>query len=214
MDYLPLILFALALNMDAFGTGVSYGVRKIKLPLGSVAIISSMSIAAITVSMTAGQIVSSVISPTFAPRLGGLILLSIGTWALIQSLAEKRKKLAGPGNDEPQTVIQIRIKLFGLIIRVLREPHRADLDSSGVISPKEAVLLGAALAMDSLGAGFGISMLGFSIPLTAMMVGINHITLTYIGLYAGRSMGNSTLGAHLAVLPGCILITLGLLKIF
>ncbi len=214
MELLTLVLFALALNMDAFGTGVSYGVRKIKLPVTSVLIISMMSMAAITISMTAGNIISRAVSPVFAHRLGGIILLLIGLWVLLQSFSENRKPESMEKDEEPITVVQIRIKTFGLIIRVLREPHEADLDKSGVISIREALLLGAALAMDALGAGFAVSMLGFGVISTALMVGIGHLLLTYTGLYTGRSLGNTAWGTHLAALPGCILITLGLLKLY
>ncbi|GBF35455.1 membrane protein, putative [Desulfocucumis palustris] len=212
MELLTLVLFALALNMDAFGTGVSYGVRKIKLPVTSVLIISMMSVAAITISMTAGNIISRAVSPAFAHRLGGVILLLIGLWVLIQSLTENRKQEFP--DEEPVTVAQIRIKTLGLVIRVLREPHQADLDKSGTISTREALLLGAALAMDALGAGFAVSMLGFGVISTALMVGIGHLLLTYTGLHTGRSLGNTAWGSHLAALPGCILITLGLLKLY
>ncbi len=108
---------------------------------------------------------------------------------------------------------QIRIKTLGLVIRVLREPHQADLDKSGTISTREALLLGAALAMDALGAGFAVSMLGFGVISTALMVGVGHLLLTYSGLYTGRSLGNTAWGSHLAALPGCILITMGLFKL-
>lgn len=214
MEIFTLVLFALALNMDAFGTGISYGVRRIKLPLSSVLIISAMSMAAIALSMAAGNLISRSISPVFAHRLGGIILLLIGLWVLFQSLTEKQGQ-NNPGEDgEPQTVMQIRIKMFGLVIQVLREPHRADLDKSGIISSREALLLGTALAMDALGAGFAVSMLGFSIATTALVVGLGHVTLTYLGLYAGRGMVASALGRQLAALPGCILIALGLIKIY
>lgn len=214
MEIFTVVLFALALNMDAFGTGVSYGVRRIKLPLSSIIIISAMSMAAITLSMTAGNLISRVVSPAFAHRLGGIILLLIGLWVLFQSLSEKHGQMSPGEDEEPQKLMQIRIKMFGLVIQVLREPHRADLDKSGVISSREALLLGTALAIDALGAGFAVSMLGFSIITTALVVGLGHVTLTYLGLYAGRGVGASTLGRQLAALPGCILIALGLFKIY
>ncbi|TYO94503.1 sporulation membrane protein YtaF [Desulfallas thermosapovorans] len=219
MELLALAVFALALNMDSFAAGVAYGVRNIKLPVTSLAIISIMSMTAIAVSMVLGNTVAGYFSATFAHRLGGVILMSIGIWVLIQSLQENRKKARAKPEmetekeaDIPDPVIQIHIRSLGLVIQILREPYRADLDRSGVISGREAVLLGLALAMDAFAAGFAVSMLGFNILYTALMVGLGHFMLTYLGLLAGMSAGNRGLNQKIATLPGFILIALGLFK--
>lgn len=210
MEFLTLLAFALALNMDALGTGVAYGIRQIRIPFLSLLIISGMSVITILFSMLAGHMVSQLVSPVFAHRLGGVILLLVGIWILVQSIQEVKSE----GDSEPErTVMQIRIRSLGLVIQVLREPSKADLDHSGIISAREAVLLGAALAMDAFGAGFAVSMLGFSPSLTALVVGIGHIILTYAGLLIGKYFACSCLGRQLAMLPGCILIALGIFKI-
>jgi len=215
MELLALALFALALNMDSFAAGVAYGVRKIKLPVTSLAIISMMSMGAITMSMLMGGVLAAYFSPTFAHRLGGVILLLIGLWVLLQSLQENRRKSHGEETDEehPSTIVQIHIRSLGLVIQILREPSRADLDRSGTISSKEAILLGLALALDAFAAGFAVSMLGFGILPTALMVGIGHFALTYLGLLAGMGAIATGLSRKISVLPGFILIALGLFKI-
>jgi putative sporulation protein YtaF len=213
MELLAMVAFALALNMDALGTGVAYGIRKIRIPFLSLLIISGMSVITIVFSMSAGQMVSQLISPTFAHRLGGILLLLVGVWILIQSIKDTKQDSSDDLSDIERTVMQIRIKSLGLVIQILREPAKADLDKSGVISSREALLLGLALAMDAFGAGFAVSMFGFSIPLTAAVVGLGHILLTYCGLLLGKYCACSSLGRQLAMLPGCILIILGIFKI-
>lgn len=210
MEFLTLLAFALALNMDALGTGVAYGIRQIRIPFLSLLIISGMSVITILFSMLAGHMVSQLVSPVFAHRLGGVILLLVGIWILVQSIQEAKTE---SDSELERTVMQIRIRSLGLVIQVLREPSKADLDHSGIISAREAVLLGAALAMDAFGAGFAVSMLGFSPSLTALVVGIGHIILTYVGLLVGKYFACSYLGRQLAMLPGCILIALGIFKI-
>lgn len=211
MEVFTLLLFALALNLDALGTGMSYGMRGIKLPIASVLIISGMSMAAVVLSMGAGKVVSSLVSPVFAQRLGGTLLLLVGLWVLAQSLLE-RKREPEEEEDSPKRIMQIRIRTLGLVVQVMREPHRADLDSSGTISSREALLLGTALAMDALAAGMAVSMLGFSIWSTALVVGLGHVALTYLGLYSGTCLCSRSFARQVAALPGCILIALGLLK--
>lgn len=215
MELLALVMFALALNMDSFAAGVAYGVRNIKLPVLSLAIISLMSMGAISLSMLAGHTLAGFFSPTFAHRLGGAILLLIGLWVLFHSLRENRRgKQAGetPEEEVPSTILQVHIRSLGLVIQILREPSRADLDRSGTISAREAVLLGLALALDAFAAGFAVSMLGFAILPTALMVGIGHFALTYLGLQAGMGAVATGISQKISVLPGFILIALGLLK--
>lgn len=213
MEFFTVVLFALALNMDAFATGVAYGMRRIKLPLTSLLIISSLSILAITLSMLAGNVLAGFLPEAFAHRLGGIILLVIGGWFVWQSLVKNNTPVLSDA-DETKTLLRIRIYSLGLVIHVLREPHRADLDRSGEISTHEAFLLGAALAMDSFGAGFAVCLLGFNLLLTAALVGIGHIVLTYLGLLVGCGFSATWLGKQFSVLPGCILILLGLAKLW
>ncbi|MCF8011146.1 MAG: sporulation membrane protein YtaF [Clostridiales bacterium] len=210
MEILTLIFFALALNMDAFGAGTAYGIRNIRLPFTSLLIISCMSAAAISVSMLAGNVVSQFVSETTAHRLGGIMLVAVGIWIILQSLQEKQKS-----RDTEKALMQIHIRPLGLVIQVLQEPIKADLDKSGEISSREALILGLALSMDAFAAGLAVSMLGFPIWLTALIVGTGHLVLTYAGLALGNGVINSIIGKHLgSAIPGLILIILGIFKIY
>lgn len=214
MELLSYLLFALALNLDSFGAGLAYGARQIKVPPLSLIIISLISMTAICISMLGGKFLLSFIAVPLAHRLGGVLLLLIGLWVLLQTrTGKKHVENSGARKNTGDRVIEIRIRPLGLIIQVLKEPALADLDRSGAISPAEAVILGAALAMDAFGAGFAVSMLGFSLLTTALVVGLGHFLLTYLGLLAGRTITGSTIGRRLTILPGCILIILGLFKI-
>lgn len=217
MTLLTITVFALALNMDALAAGVAYGIRKIKIPFSSLLIISSMSVLSIIISMSLGQALAHCLSESFAHKLGGGMLILIGSWLLLQagrSHTGMDESETNSTNPADQQVMQIRIKPLGLVVQVLRQPSKADLDRSGTINPKEALLLGIALSMDSFGAGFAVSMMGFKPFITALVVGLGHIMLTYLGLLAGNSFASTRLGQKMAVLPGFILITLGLFKLY
>lgn len=214
MELLSYIFFALALNLDSFVSGLAYGARQIKVPLISLSIISLISMLAISISMLGGHILLSFISAISARRVGGVLLLIIGLWILYQTRRGESESETNAVKDNClQKMIKIHIRPLGLVIQILREPAMADLDSSGVISARESLVLGAALAMDSFGAGFSFSLLGFSTILTAIIVGLGQFLLTYLGIQAGRSITKFRLGRYLTALPGCILITLGLFKI-
>ena len=217
MSFLMVIIFALSLSLDALSTGVAYGIKNIKVPLISLIIICMISVVAISISMTLGHILTNYFSISFTHHLGGAILLVIGLWMVYQRWQEARLETNSGAqiNKQPvkKTIIQIRIKALGLIVSILREPSEADLDKSGQISAREAVLLGSALAMDAFGAGFAVAMLGFNPLLTALMVGVSQFILTSTGLMLGRIFVNSPLGSKIAAYPGLIFIAMGLYKI-
>ncbi|MGZ0040490.1 MntP/YtaF family protein [Paenibacillus ottowii] len=84
-----LLLLAFALSLDSFGVGVTYGLRKMKIPLLSIAIISVCSGLVIGISMQLGELLSRVLSPVYTTVFGAVILICIGCYSLIQALYRK-----------------------------------------------------------------------------------------------------------------------------
>ena len=215
MKFLSYLLFALALNLDSFTAGLAYGARRISLPLFSLFIISAVSMAAVALSMLGGGAVTSILPVTYARRAGGFILLLTGIWVFAQSRRKKPEKAPPKGqrSSADKKVLQFRIRPLGYVVEVLKEPERADLDSSGTIQPGEAFLLGLALATDALGAGFAFSLLGFSIAATVLVVGAGYFFLTLLGICAGRAFSQTAPGRYFSLMPGIILMFMGIIKI-
>lgn len=213
---LSIIVFAFALSLDGFGVGVSYGFRKIKIPWKSLLIICISSASAIAVSMFAGKMLASILSTHIAELIGGLALILVGLWLLIQVWVNRlTPKSTGEITEleNPFHVFKISIPSLGLIVNVLKEPAKADLDSSGTISLNESLLLGFALAMDALGAGLGAAMTGFHPVITPLVVGVVKLVLVKTGLYLGSHNLLSTLQNKLEILPGLIILIMGLSKL-
>jgi putative Mn2+ efflux pump MntP len=87
-----LLLLAFALSLDGFGVGITYGLRKMKIPLLSIMIISLCSGIVICVSMQVGVLLARVVSPDAASVIGAVILVLMGCWSLIQMLMQKEKE--------------------------------------------------------------------------------------------------------------------------
>lgn len=220
MELLSIITFAFALSLDGFGAGISYGIRKIKIPVLSLAVISLTSSTAIGISMLFGHFIAQYISLRIAKALGALILILMGFWIVVQTWSDNKRKADDPkGSDnkeistECRPVVNFRIKALGLVVQILREPTVADFDKSGYISTKESLLLGLALAMDALGAGVGAAMTGFKPFLTPLVVGVAKFILVNLGAYTGRRYTAKWLGERAAILPGWVLICLGLARV-
>ncbi|OCL27564.1 sporulation membrane protein YtaF [Orenia metallireducens] len=216
MDLLAIFILAFAVSLDGFIVGITYGLKKIKIGLLPILIISLSSGMTILASMTLGRLLASFLSPSGAEKIGGILLIFIGIWLLYQSIRE----LLHTNNDEdnqednPKEIFTFKIESLGLIINILKEPVKADFDYSGVISNKEALFLGVALALDAFGAGIAAAMTGYDSLLTAVSVsGFKFILLTG-GIYLGKQIESLVFSDKIRLLPGIILILLGLSKLF
>ncbi|MDS1030751.1 sporulation membrane protein YtaF [Bacillota bacterium LX-D] len=219
MGIIHAMIFALAVSLDGFGVGISYGIRRIKVPWYSLLIICLTSTLAITISMLFGNMLAQIISTELAEKIGSFIMVAVGIWILIESIENiyrEKNSLAGKQEKLKQaekSIMRIKIPMFGVVIQILREPIQADFDNSGVIGLGEACVLGLALAMDALGAGFGAAVAGYQFFLVPLFVGLFKLILVPTGLYLGKKWGKNSFGEKGALLPGLILIILGLSRI-
>jgi putative Mn2+ efflux pump MntP len=117
-----------------------------------------------------------------------------------------------PVLTEPK-VMSIELKRLGLVIQILKTPAAADLDRSGIISPMEAAWLGLALSLDAFGAGIGAAFIGYTPLLTSLIIALSCGTFIYCGLRVGFMYSNVSWIRRLSVLPGCMLILMGFLKL-
>ena len=203
------LLFALAVSMDGFGVGLTYGFRKIKVPFKSMVIIFLVSALVISISMGFGKLITSFIDPSITQILSACLLMALGCWILLKSWLESKKD----GIKEAVMVFKWQIPSLGIAIQILCEPDLADADASGIISPWEAFYLGIALALDAFGAGLALAIAGFSITLTMLTVGICQCIMLFIGINFGKIGIPEHVCGKVVYIPGVILLLLGIWKI-
>ena len=214
-----MLALALAVSLDGLSAGMMYGIRKIRIPIASVAIVSLCSAFVLFGSMAVGGVIVQWLPERAAQWIGAGILIGIGIWAIAQMTSSRRRaeerdpEPAAPAEPGEQTLLQWEIRQLGLIIRIWRTPAMADMDRSGVISASEAVLLGLALSLDSLGAGIGAALIGFPPVATSLLIGAASGLCIAAGVKLGFLFAGWRWIGKLTVLPGCILIVMGLLKL-
>lgn len=232
---LSLVLLAFAVSLDGFGVGVTYGLRNIRIPLLSVFIIACCSGFIIWISMQAGGWLSGYVSESAAKTIGASILILIGCWALFQLW---RGRNHGESSDDQlpvvrtahltdngsstsslngeaaaMQVVKLELKRLGLVIQILRTPQAADVDRSGIISASEAVMLGVALSLDAFGAGLGAALLGLPALLTAVVIAVSSAVFLVSGTQLGLRFSSKRGMGALSILPGILLIMMGILKL-
>lgn len=235
-----LLLLAFALSLDGFGVGVTYGLRKMKIPLLSILIISLCSGVVICVSMQVGVLLAKVVSPHAASEVGAVILVLMGCWSLVQMLMQKEKErdgvqksgvveetgVAGVASvvekssviqktEEPSksAVFSLELRRLGIVVQILRTPSSADMDDSGSISSMEALVLGVALSLDAFGAGLGAALLGFNPIWTSLTIALFSGIFLMMGMKTGLRFAGNYWMRHAAALPALLLIAMGILKL-
>ncbi|MTV48961.1 sporulation membrane protein YtaF [Heliobacillus mobilis] len=216
-----LLGLAIALSLDGFGAGIAYGIKRIRVPLFSLLVICLCSTIAMAVALLAGHGLTTLIPGEWAGKLGGLILIMLGLFQLLNTLKDSSNHqiaqedvTENASELEAEQILSITLRPFGLVIQVLREPTRADLDHSGELVPREALLLGIALNMDAMAAGLGASMVG-SLPLfTPLVVGLTQLLFVSTGVYFGHLQARWAGGTWIAYGSGLVLLSLGIGKIF
>ncbi|MFP4661438.1 MAG: sporulation membrane protein YtaF [Halanaerobiales bacterium] len=223
----PIFILGMAVSIDGFAVGITYGIRKIKIRILYLLLVGSISAISIYLTLTIGSLFSSIMNPGIAKKIGGVILISMGCWVLYNAYINwrnkglKDKKSIEDDNcveynnesRDKRTLYTLRIKSLGIIIKILREPVSADFDKSGTINFMEAAFLGFALALDAMGAGLGAGLVGFTGVWIPIMIGSINVFFVGTGFMLGRKIGEF-LPDYFELIPGLVIISLGIFNIF
>lgn len=180
------LLIALALSVDAFFAGVTFGLKRVRVPITSALIVGGTSGLIVYTALLAGHRLAELLPPQLAPWLGAGLLIAIGLWVLTR---QPQTKNPGPASPWP------------------------DFDRSGHISPWEAVWLGGALAIDAFGTGLGISLSGGHGPTLPVAAALVTLMAILLGSLLGSRVARRTPARLAHYLPGAILILLGLSRL-
>ncbi|MBM7554995.1 sporulation membrane protein YtaF [Thalassobacillus pellis] len=201
--FITLFLLVIAVSMDSLGLGIVYGLKKIRLSGMPLLLIACLSSTIFYIALMAGRIVGTFIDENTAEIIGAMILILLGVWFLWQSLRPVRLNME-EGSRRPS---------WSTPSDILKDPVRADLDKSGSIKGVEAVMLALALSFDTIGAGISAAFMGLPSIVTALSIGFMTSFLLYSGWKLGDRLGQSGWFDKAGVLPGVILLLIGLIKI-
>ncbi len=210
--WMSLLILSVAIGLDGLSVGITYGLRRMNIPFQSLCVIGFCSLVVVFSVMTIGRSFLSWITPAMSQKLGASILIFIGFVTLWRMQISKAKgDLPGKNDSEVEQPIS-QIRIFGLIIQILRDPSYADSDRSGHISGWEAVMLGMALSLDAFGAGISFALLGYPPLLTSIFVAVTSAFLLFAGIMLGKRFEKISWFQNLSWLPPIMLICIGLLK--
>lgn len=196
MTFLTQLLFiVLAVSLDGFTVGMTYGLRKISLTAVTFLIIIACSGIVVFCAMTIGHIIAPFMTETFRAAIGGIIFISLGIYMLVSILQAKH-----PEKEEATHSYSSFIE----------NPEIVDLDRSGTISIAEAFVLGVALALDAFGAGIAAALLGFPILVTIICIAFASGLFVYTGFAIGHLLAHFPFMKKMIYIPPALLILIGL----
>lgn len=204
------ILLAIVVSIDSLGVGITYGLRKLKIPILALIIIGLCSAVLLSISIFAGSIIKNLLHESVLSVISGLILIAIGGAQLMKGVGKsfQHELLSEQGN----LLLSLRLKPLGIIISVSCDPVTADLDSSGHIDLREAGVLGTALGIDALGVGLGISLADFS-SLIIPCVFAGCILFVYLGQLLVRVSAIRAISEKWSFAPSMLLVLMGVLRL-
>lgn len=127
---------------------------------------------------------------------------------------EKVKINIKESKTNTQKVYKFFIRFLGITIQIIRDPNNSDFDHSNNIDTKEALFLGIALSLDTIGIGISSSMLEINYFFLPLFVSIFELFFLSFGSFLGRRIKNiSNVPENIwSILASFLLIFIGITK--
>lgn len=209
--YMNLISIVIAVSLDGFGVGITYGMRKIRISFPALLVIMLCSGVIVITSMLIGNMLRMFISPAITSILGSVILIALGLFVLFSIIRSNKHEKQ---ENEDESMDGETESTFNHFKSVVSDPYRADKDRSGSISVGEALVLGTALALDAFGAGIGAAMLGYSPIITSILIATMSGLFVFSGIKIGFLLSQNKTMAKLTYFPPLLLICIGIFNVF
>lgn len=199
------LFIVVAICIDSLAIGIAYGMKKIKIPAKSLLMINVVCTGVLSVAMFLGNIVKKVLPGNIPSIISFLILLFIGMYFFVEGVVNYFEK-----NEKKK--FEIKFSNVKIIIDVVVDCTKADMNNSGDIDLKEGFYLGMALSLDALGIGFGTAMGSINYIQVLILSFIFNMMIILLGLYLGKKLV-SKFKIQLSWISGLILIFLALCKL-
>lgn len=203
---LIIFLIVIAVSLDCWGTGLAYGLQDIVIKKPAIALIAVTSGVMFAIAMAIGKLIGGLVAAELVNAAGAIIVMLLGVYALLRNSV--------PVIKHEKMLLDISVGRIGIMIKILHDAAEADLDRSGVISNKEAFYLALSLSFDAFAVGIGAALLELDWVLSSFAVGVGAALSLLLGIYLGRKMGGRIGYDKLRVLPGLLLIGVGIFRLF
>lgn len=210
MNFLSPALFALSASLDALIVGISFGIRRTRIPLRANLLISLVTLAGTVLSICLGRILNPLFPDRLAKIAGSAVLIAMGSWELFQFMRQTLTKFLQGNKTAESDRSRIRSAKESAPVP---SPAGKPEDTLPLARPREILALGAALSLNNIGIGISASIAGLSLPAAALLTLFCSIFLLGLGNCLGRSRALRFAARFADPLSGLMLIALGILEL-
>ncbi|URZ04869.1 manganese efflux pump [Clostridium felsineum] len=195
------LLFSISSNLDNVVVGMAYGLKKIKIGLLPNLLIAIITSIGTFLSMSIGKYISVFLSKDVANILGSVIIIILGIYFVIASIPNLKR------NNLSKSLAVKDVK------DMAKYAEESDLDNSGDINIKEAILIAVGLTFNNLGTGVAASITGVNIEFTVVFTFALSILTILFGEYIGNHVLGRFFGKYTPLVSGILFILLGIIEI-
>ncbi|MBE3549956.1 MAG: sporulation membrane protein YtaF [Brockia lithotrophica] len=199
-----LLGFTFASSIDNYAVAITYGLRRVKIPLASNFLIAGVAFLFTAAGMSFGLFLKEVLPDLLPTVLGAAILGILGlrvvllAWPRNRRTGKKNRGKGGPG-------------IWPSLEGVFLAPESVDRDGKQVIGWGEAVLLGIALSANALTNGVSAGLFGLPVFLLSTLTALGSFVSVWLGVLSGKTVarvrvGPFTVGQFGTILSGALLL--------
>lgn len=183
--WVEMILISVALSIDAFAVGISYGVQKVKIEPKAFAIVGLISMLIMSLSLRIGKQMSYFFPEDVIRIIGVSILVLLGMSFIRKSLYAEKQQQA-----------------------------MCDYDRSKDISWIEGIAVGVAISIDTISVAIGLSASGFYSLFIPWIAGMMQILFLLGGCICGKNLRVQKLNSekYCGILSGFLLIVIAIVR--
>ncbi len=215
---ITIIALALSVSIDAFGIGITYGLRKTKLSTSAKFILFFVSFIFASLSVVFGYALIAIFPEKIIKIISVALLIIMGVVIIYEAMKDdendgnylkcnKGKSLNKGNINEGNTgknlnskktnkkelkiepkIYKIFLKPLGITIQIIRNPISSDLDNSKVIEKNEAIYLALALSLDSICVGITSTSFGLASLLFPILVPLFQFIFLNVGINLGKGI--------------------------
>lgn len=182
-----MIILGLVLSVDSISVGMAYGLNNTKVPLMSKMVIFIFSVIYTSIAVIIGGQLKKLLPEIFIKIIGSLILCCIGISMICKSSEDGKRN----GHVE------------------------SDIDNSGIIDIKEAILLSSTLSVDAFVTGIASASIEIGALFFPIFIGVSQLSFLTFGIKVGRYFTKKSRikDRNMAIISGVILIIFSLTKL-
>jgi len=211
---ISILSFAISANFDNVGVGVAYGIRGACVPFLANFIIAVINSGGTAVSMMAGMSIARIFDARMSGVVGGLILMSIGIWAVFRSMRHLDVTISIEDELHQRLGRLSGMTMPRRIWEMISNPFVAHPDCKEVMGLVESLVIGLGLTMTNVVTGLAAGMIGLDVILLTLVTMVFSMVAIWVGTCAGNSRAFRWVGRYSGVVSGLLLLCVGILEVF